>query len=681
MLDSVSSQKVHMNRVAGFAVTFFCGLATLSTMAQLKGPPRLDLTPASPEEFVGGGPPGGDVCSILVDPRSSEILYAAVLDGGVFKSTNGGNSWTVASRGLPRFAGCDLAIDPANPATVYAEVLGRIYKTIDGGANWALTDSDLPEAGLPSIDPSRTDTLYTITQEGLFKSVNGGKDWQAVNSVGLPQDRLVSSQFLIDPSNSAILYVDIPAGVFKSYNEGKSWMRIDSGLLGGPNIYALAIDPAAPATLYASTQSGGVFKSTSGGESWKAANSGLPDPHSDAITTLLVDPSNSATVYAASDSAIFKSTQAGVNWQRITSGIENTFIRSLTIDPSRPSTLYAGTWRGVFKSTNAGASWAAADFGITRYGIGDLAVVDSEGKMIFARTNYGLLFKSADAGEHWTSVNGLPGGKVEDLTTDLRRPAILFAEVAGDIFESIDAGATWSAIKLGPVDLEKPIPEMDPTNPAVICAILRNRILYSTNGGGSWALLSPRIPNAFITRMWIDPTNSQNLYAGTFFSALYHSTDGGKTWNQVAGLPTAIRYFLLFDAHKHGTIYLWTVAGYIGSSEGDIYKSVDGGQNWTSIRIDASRNVPVDFLSIPSTDPTVMFAGIWTHSDPDSFILLKSINGGASWINANSGLPPQGVTTLVSSPENPSILYVGVGARGVFKSTDGGRSWKPTGSK
>jgi photosystem II stability/assembly factor-like uncharacterized protein len=73
---------------------------------------------------------------------------------GVFKSTNGGNSWTAANRGLPGYVGLDLAIDPAKPVTVYAEVLGRIYKTIDGGANWALIDSGLPKRTLPSIDPS-----------------------------------------------------------------------------------------------------------------------------------------------------------------------------------------------------------------------------------------------------------------------------------------------------------------------------------------------------------------------------------------------------------------------------------------------------------------------------------------------------------------------------------------------
>jgi hypothetical protein len=290
----------HMDRI-GLTVAACLCFVTINTAAQVKSPARLKLVPARPEYFVGGGPPGGEVCTVVVDGRSPDTLYAAVFGGGILKSTDGGKSWRTASRGLPAFTGCDLTIDPDKPGTLYAGALGRIYKTVSGGSRWRLTDSGLPEAGLPAIDPSKPDTLYTKTRKGLFKSVNSGKSWFSLSS-GLPQvgEGLDPYQFLVDPANSSILYDGSSVGIFKSYDAGKTWTPINSGLPENRNICALAMDPTAPDTLYASTlANGAVFKTTDGGDSWSPSNSGMSQETDNVITKFLVDPLNASTVYGS----------------------------------------------------------------------------------------------------------------------------------------------------------------------------------------------------------------------------------------------------------------------------------------------------------------------------------------------------------------------------------------------
>jgi photosystem II stability/assembly factor-like uncharacterized protein len=125
---------------------------------------------------------------------------------------------------------------------------------------------------------------------------------------------------------------------------------------GGPeggSIYALAIDPATPQTIYAGTGSG-VYTSTNGGTTWNAMSSGLPTT---LVSTLAIDPATPQTIYAGTvGDGVFKSTNGGTSWAAVNSGVSSTNPSALAIDPTTPQTVYAGTGGGVFKSTNGGTS-------------------------------------------------------------------------------------------------------------------------------------------------------------------------------------------------------------------------------------------------------------------------------------------------------------------------------------
>ena len=174
--------------------------------------------------------------------------------------------------------------------------------------------------------------------------------------------------------------------------------------LGNTDVRALAIDPAAPSTLYAGTWGGGVFKSTNSGGTWTAINAGLTDPF---ISALAIDPSAPATLYAGTASGfsggVFKSTDGGASWTAINAGLSTREIGALAIDPSTPARLYAGTWAFVFKSTDAGANWTIVSTGLTDdyLTIYSLAIDPSTPATLYALTNGGI-FKSINGGTNWT---------------------------------------------------------------------------------------------------------------------------------------------------------------------------------------------------------------------------------------------------------------------------------------
>jgi hypothetical protein len=159
---------------------------------------------------------------------------------------------------------------------------GRVYKSINGGATW--TDASTPvtdDVLALAIDPITPTTLYAATRccidpAGIYKSTDGGGSWQAVNS-GLPAFAGVRA-LVIDPSSPTTLYAGLlNRGVYKSTDGGTSWSAASAGLLGA-TVNALALDRASPSTLYAALSfQGSLYKSTNGGTSWQAANTGLHD--------------------------------------------------------------------------------------------------------------------------------------------------------------------------------------------------------------------------------------------------------------------------------------------------------------------------------------------------------------------------------------------------------------------
>ena len=169
----------------------------------------------------------------------------------------------------------------------------------------------------------------------------------------------------------------------------------------GGTVFALAIDPHAPATIYAGTgggaqkfsssPGGSVFKTTNGGASWVGAGIGLT---ADAVLSLAIDPVTSSTVYAGTrNHGVRKSTDGGTSWTA--TGPTTKPVFALVVDPGTPSTLYAGTASGVFKSTDGAASWTAATSGIGAQQVFALAINPVSPSTLYAGTRDNGVFRTS----------------------------------------------------------------------------------------------------------------------------------------------------------------------------------------------------------------------------------------------------------------------------------------------
>lgn len=328
--------------------------------------------------------------ALAIDPTTPNTLYAS-MNTGVFKSTDGGATWTASSQGLGEAPVLKLAIDPTTSTTLYA-VAGSsgLFKSTDGGAHWALVlpgSSNVPLLSL-AIDPQTSAILYVGTNgNGVLKSTDGGTTWAALSSSFPTNESRVVRVVVIDPSTPTTLYAGTNGGLFKSTDSGLTWRAVNSGLPEtidhrggqllqiGPQIGALVIDPLTPTALYASSRD--IFKSTDGAASWAALKRGEWIENTE-VTALVIDPTTSTTLYVALYiSGIFKSTDGGESWTAVNSGLPlyfeaqveatSLYVIDMVIDPTTPTTLYAqvssNSGEGVFKSTDGGATWTFSHLG------------------------------------------------------------------------------------------------------------------------------------------------------------------------------------------------------------------------------------------------------------------------------------------------------------------------------
>jgi photosystem II stability/assembly factor-like uncharacterized protein len=413
-------------------------MAIAQSSAPMAAVPASGAAFARSQQWTSLGPDGGSISAIVIDPQNPPTVYAATQGNGVFKSADGGASWSSASDGLPGPFVITLVMNPQNTDTLYALMNGfGVYKTTDGGTNWNPARSGLPccfgvdllELPTLVIDPQHPDTLYTApSYSGVYKTTDGGASWAAVNS-GLPGNWLTS--LAIDPQNPDTVYAMGSSSLFKTTDGGASWRTVSFAPPGYDWATAiLLVDPQNPTTLYAGTFSG-LLKSTDGGVTW--ANSGLPR-----ILGFAFDSQDASTIYAVAVAgrtmlpsgkccslagSLFKSMDGGANWVGIGAGLTGPDLNpqddcscgythlGLGIDPANPDTLYVGTYgAGIFKSDDNGASWNAANAGLKALAPGSAfsrrLAVDPQNPRALYLVSGNRLYQSTDAGTNWNAGAG-----------------------------------------------------------------------------------------------------------------------------------------------------------------------------------------------------------------------------------------------------------------------------------
>ncbi len=299
-------------------------------------------------------------------PKNPDIIYVATNDY-VYKTRDGGQTWTNLSKGMSHSRVISMALDPVYPATVYAGTKGdAVFKSHDGGQIWRSMRSGIDDVTISSVvnqfvfDPADNNHLFIATTMGVFETKNGGEHWTK-KMEGMKEVLMVVTLGM-DPTRSSVLYAGTSGGVYKTIDQAGHWEKVNNGLVPPDmvktsralNVTAIAVDSYEPETVYAATLSG-LYKTTDGARSWDRIGGSLPDQM---IISMILDRSRKGVLYIVGRDGVHRSEDGGSTWKSMNSGFTATNVRTIAQSASDPKLFYAGTnGSGLYRSRDAGETW------------------------------------------------------------------------------------------------------------------------------------------------------------------------------------------------------------------------------------------------------------------------------------------------------------------------------------
>lgn len=563
------------------------------------------------------------IYTLAVNPIHTSTVYAGTLDG-LFISYDGGSQWTLLSNGFGEVY--SLAIDPTNPNIFYAGNQSYfIYKSVDGGASWSQKSLGIPVdssyfsgPSLVVVDPVEPNTVYaTITgyTVSIFKSQDGGESWQP-SSVGLTGGQI--SSIAVDPRDHKILYAGTGRGVFKSTDGGANWKPSGTGL---PNPdRSLEVRPRTPFDqglgIYAITEAG-YARSTDSGRSWNILSSGLPRPEASSST-------NPLAVYGVIDSSesrnLFKSTNGGRTWIATGEYSINHFLgpEILHVDPGDDNTLFAYDLVQLCsvhfstilrKSTDSGKTWRSLGLHIgTGFTVFAWTFDPSDHNTIYAGVDGGV-YKSSDGGDTWRLLGAGFGGDgyVTAIAIHPTTPDLLYAaytalyrygrscqDTAYQLYVSADGGNTWKGLPWPTENKSISVVLPDHLRPNVIyVATADGRIFRSTDGGQRWGLFDLGIQGKTVSAMGLSPDGAVAFAATDRGIYAIDLVEAGQTAQIALTSPNGEESWAIGSTHQ----ITWTAASSAGTV--DLEFSADGGVSYSSIGTFSSNGVYT--WTVPST--------------------------------------------------------------------------------
>jgi uncharacterized repeat protein (TIGR01451 family) len=650
--------------------------------------------PINGGQVPGGGPVAGRLAAVAADPGNANILYLAASGGGVWKTTNGGTSWT------PELESNNVNWNGAQPT----ETMGAIAV--------AAGNSSVIYAGTGEANNSG-DSYYG---RGVLKSTDGGATWTLLrgNSGVNEFDRKAIAQIAVDPSDASgnTVYVAIARGdvngvggnngIWKSTNGGTTWTNTTASISTSAFYTDVAIDPNTSTTVYMAIGNfngnslNAVYKSTNGGSTWAIAGN-YPSGTADGLIRVALSKANSSVLYSSitnpSTSGLLKmmkSTDGGTTWSQLTSapnymGAQGWYDSTLAVDPSNSSVIYAGGQAGssgVIESRDGGTTWFNIGTGQSgnngphadHHG----AAFDANGKFLDGDDG-GIwrLDNPVSGSVAWSDLNGnLQITEFVGIALNPQNNNIAYGGSQDNGTEEFNDNLGWTLVEGG----DGGAVAVDFTNPNNVYRVSpvgsfgpTNFFRKSTNGGASWSSavsgLNGNDPMDFYPPFTMDPSNSSHLIFGS--DRVYSTTNGASSWTAIStpgsggwtdGSSTTVDALAI--AKTDGTIY--------ASAGGDIFVTSNGGSTWTK------RDLPVTGLHINQilVDPTnssVAYAVLDSFSGGSGGHVYKTTNGGTSWTDISLNLLNLPTYSIALDPRN-GTLYIG-NDNGVYATTDGGNTW------
>ena len=664
----------------------------------------LSYSPSDPWNPISGNLCSGRVTSIATDPSNPNTLYLGSASGGVWKSTDGGSSWTPLTDSLYPLAVGSIAVDLNGVVYVGTgegnnNVDGHfgegILKSSDGGITWVRKGVDT-FSGLAFtkiiVNPQNRNVLMAATNyasyggtttnmlaqnangnvPGVYVSRDSGNTWASAlltNQTLCGQQLCEASDVIIDPNNASVVYAAVAGGIYASQDEGMTW----SGPLGGfgfsssasmqvafPGRINLAISGT---TLYAAadivgsqSSEGDLFESADDGNTWTQLNTPsttvFPSVCVNAAGTITdqcsydlyveVDPKNSNIIYLGGLD-FWRTTDGGGNWTDLGGyvGYIHPDQHAFAFSPTSHDMIYVGNDGGIWSSTNA---------------------------------------STCDPPNCWTNLNsGLAITQVTSVATHPTDPTLLLAGSQDNAVFELSGSGDWNMLDGG----DSGWVAFDPSTPQTLYHTYSGASFASSGSAGafdSWTSASQGTfdddPSEFYVPLAVDPTSQGVLYLGTY--QLYKTTDYGATWNLPNPGLSQLQKPTTDDCDTGECITALAVAPsngayvYAGTNDGKILVSTDGATTFTDVSptvngVNASSSVTA--IGVNPTNPQIVYITLLP-----GFVgprILESDNGGGSWSDISSNLPQLPATAVLVRKGG---LFVGLD-NGVYESTDRGASW------
>jgi hypothetical protein len=588
----------------------------------------------------GGYDGMGRATCVAFDPVNPQVMYVGAPIGGLWKTTDGGLTYTPLTDALPYVSVGSCVVDHSNGNTLYISVGDHqgwwnfsrgVYKSTDGGATWNATGLNwqLSQGRAISkieMDPFNNQILYAATSNGLYKTVNGGTSWTIVHS-GYHSD----IEFEPGTSNLYAAFYDYwgSSEVFRSTDGGATWTALTTFGLNY-NWIRIAVTPAAPAMLavMCSVNNNPLYISTNYGANLNYVSD---CPEND---VLYISPANASVIYCG---AVYthKSVNGGATWNTVTWWYNNPPYptvhadqRNIAHHPLHPDTLYFCNDGGLYSYAETADDWTELTNGFLTTQFYKIAHSQTDPMMIIGGTqdNGGRIRQSNGT---WRATNG---GDAMEVAIDQSNNNIIYTTyIYGELYRSMDR---W-------------------VNDTYYC--ISDNIPGGTPSG-SW-----------VAPYMIDPSDNQTLVAG--YDDVWRTTDRGASWTQLStNLFNGSTMECLTVAASDPNV-IWV------SSDTSLKMTPDLGSTWISLNNPANRIITSITINPTNTNEIWLTFGEYSASGK----VYYSNNGGMSWINWSTGLPNVAINCSVYENGSDDRIYIGSDA-GVYTRDSLNATWTLVGT-
>jgi photosystem II stability/assembly factor-like uncharacterized protein len=570
----------------------------------------------------GYNPGNGRVNTVTVDPDNSQTLFIASASGGVWKSTDGGQSWNTTFDQMSHLGVSSIAIHPDSSNVVFVGTGDRdaydtkatgIYKSTDGGNTW--NPSGLNTTGWNSINkivfnPQNTTVMFAATNYGIYRSTNRGQNWTIVYN----QSRV--TDLLYHPTDTTIMY---GCGDFfvRSTNGGTTFSK-DLTVPNDTCRVEIAVTPASANTVYilacnSESSYGGVYRSNNSGASF---------------TLMSSSPNYLGYSMDADD-------DAGQGWYDL----------AIAASPSNANEIYIGGIN-VWKSTNGGSSFNIKSHWVyddpSFYTHADIHYLGFYGNRLFCGSDGGVFF-SDDYAENWTDISeGLGITQFYRISSSPVDPDFIVAGAQDNGSNKLEDGQ-WTHL-FGADGMGTMTHRTDINT--YYFSYQFGGLMRTTDNGITVDYIEPGASGAWVTPFDMHPTSSNIIYAG--YDEVYKSSNQGDNWIQISSDLTGGATLARLKVSPVNPNYIYA------SRLGTLYITTDGGANWTSSY--SGYNGTIVGIALSYTDPEKLWVAISGSSGDRVFM---SEDAGLTYINITGNASGTGIRSLVHQKDYHDALYIG----------------------